>query len=302
MRAAFYPIGDKNRASSRYRAHWIAEACPDFYIGDIHDHKFNWQSCDILVFQRTTEGKYQKLARKAKKAGKLIVLDITDAYSFRHRWRKQWRGAVEMAKIAHCITTGNEDDAHMLRAVFKKRVYVVPGAQKKSNHIRRHKNVQVPTLVWIGRENTMLRTLRSIWPVLVRLSVRGVKFRVLIINDSGNTHGLKLPFNKVVGKTWKLAEVYPTIAKCDVGVCPQVKEADGRYHKDPNKGVTCWMCGVPCVLFTTKDWEGGLYKLLTDWRFRKKQGEKGVNRARAWLPANMVRRWQKVFEQEIKRL
>lgn len=303
MKAAFYPVGNRFRASSRYRAHWPAEASRDFVIGDIQDHRFNWQSCDVLVFQRTTEGKYQKLAKKAKKAGKLIVLDVTDAYSFRHRWKKQWRGVVAMAKIAHCLTTGNKDDAQMLGAVFRKRVHVVLGSQKKSGQTRKHSNVSVPTLVWIGRENTMKKTLGSIWPALMRLTVRGVRFKVLIINDSGNTHRLRLPFNQVVGKKWKLGEVYPTIAKCDVGVCPQVKEADGRYHKDENKAVTCWMCGVPCVSFRrTRDWEGDLYRLLTNWKLRKKQGEKGVRRAEQWLPSNIVKRWKEIFEKEMKRL
>lgn len=303
MKAAFYPVGGRDRASSRYRVHWITEACSDFVVGDIDDHRFNWQSCDILVFQRTVEGKYQNLARKAKKAGKLIMLDITDAYSHRHRWKKLWRGVVEMAKIAHCITTGNEDDAHMLRAVFKKRrVYVVPGSNKQSGHRRKHAKVAIPTVGWIGRENTMLKTLGAIWPALFRLSVRGLKFRVLIINDSGNTRGLSLPFNEVVGKKWELGEVYPTLAKCDVGLCPQVKEADGRYHKDWNKALSFWTCGVPCITFgITKSWENDLYKLLADWRLREKQGGKGVVRARGWLPVKIVKRWKEIFEKEMER-
>lgn len=303
MKAAFYPVGGRDRASSRYRVWWIAEACKEFVVGDIHDHRFDWQSCDVLVFQRTTQGRHRSLAKKARRAGKLIVLDITDAYSHRTRWKKLWKGVVAMAKIAHCITTGNEDDAHMLRAVFKRRVYVILGSHKASGDRRQHSNVPVPTVVWIGRENTMVKTLGAIWPVFVRLTMRGVKFRVLIINDSGSTHGLRLPGNQVVGKKWVLKDVYPTLAKCDVGVCPQVKEPDGRYHKDENKAITCWWCGVPCVSFRrTKNWEGDLYKLLTDWQHRKKQGEKGPGRAAAWLPANVVKKWKGVFEKEMKRL
>lgn len=301
MKTAFYPVGGIDRASSRYRVHWPCEASPNFFVGDIADHRFNWRSCDALVFQRTVEGKYQNLARAARRAKKLIVLDVTDAYSHRHRWKKLWAGVVEMEKFAHCLTTGNEDDAHMLRAVFGKRVHVVPGANKASKYLRDHENVAVPTVVWIGRENTMKRTLGSIWPVLARLTQRGVKFKVLIINDSGSIQGLKLSGNKVVGKKWKLSEVYPTIATCDVGICPQVKEADGRFHKDENKALTCWACRVPCVSFArTKNWEDDLYKLLTDWKFRQKQGHKGVLRAKAWLPINIVKKWDAVLEKELK--
>lgn len=313
MGAVFFPVGDKNRASSRYRAHNVVSASKDFSLGN----KTNWKKADVLVFQRALDPRHLDFAKQARAAGQLVIFDISDFYFYRHRWKRQMGAVKKMAKLAHCITTSNEDDAADIKAIFKKRAYVIPGAQQASKHHRKHSNVKVPTIVWLGRENTMHKTLDTIWPALERLSGGGVPFRLLLLNDTGNTHGLTLtggpggyPFisplpvrNVVVGQKWKLAEVYPIVAKCDVGVCPQVKQADGRYHKDQNKAVTCWMCGVPCVTFNiTKDWHGDLYKFLTDWQFRAGQGKKAIQRAKAWLPGNVAKQWRKVMEKELRQL
>lgn len=297
MKAVFYPVGNVTRASSRYRVHWIVPERDNFFIGT----RTNWKKADAAVFQRTISRRHRRIAEMAKVAGKLVIFDISDFHFYRHKWKAG--GASTMARLAHCITTANEDDAHEIRAVFKKRCHVIPNAQRPSNYRRTHAKVDIPILAWIGRENRMLETLGSIWPVIQRLSRDGVAFRVLIINDTGNTHGLKLPSGLVSGKRWKLEDVYPTLAKCDVGVCPQVRQVDGRYHKDENKAVSFWMCGVPCVTSgITKDWYGDLRKLLTNWKLRDRQGYKGIVRARAWLPAAVANRWESVLKEEVGRL
>jgi len=298
LKVVFYPVGDKTRASSRFRVWWVTPAHGAFDIGN----EKNWKRADACVFQRALDKRHYELAKKARSAGKLVILDITDYHFYRHKWRRQMGAVKRMARVAHCITTGNEDDRHEIIATLKKRCYVIPGAQRPSKYRRKHSNVAVPTVVWVGRENTMLATLGSIWPVLERLSRDGVRFRVLIVNDTGNTYGLTLPGgNQVVGKKWRLNEVYPTIAKCDVGVCPQVKQDDGRYHKDENKFWTCQVCGVPCVSFArTKDWYDDLRRLLTDWRFRARQGAKGPARAaKAVSPKVVSARWYEVIEKEL---
>lgn len=296
LKTIFYPVGSEIRASSRYRVYWIVPERDNFFIGT----RTNWKKADVVVFQRAISRRHRRIAEMAKAAGKLIVFDISDFYFYRHKWAAV--GVSKMAKMAHCITTANEDDAWEIRAVYKKRCYVIPNAQKPSEYRRKHSNVPVPILAWIGRENTMLKTLGSIWPAIVRLSQERVPFRVLLINDTGSTQGLSLPFNRVSGKKWKLEEVYPTLAKCDVGLCPQVKQADGRYHKDINKAVSFWMCGVPCVTFgITKDWHGDLRKLLTNWEFRGKQGYKGLKRSSAWTPVVVAGKWEEILNGELEK-
>lgn len=312
MKVVFYPVGDINRASSRYRGHNIVAARKEFSLGT----KENWKKADALIFQRTFGGRFFDIAKQAKAAGKLVISDISDFYFYRHKWKAA--GVKQMAGLAHCLTTSNEDDAVLMRAVFKgKRVYVIPGAQKMSKHHRKHQNIPVPTVVWLGRENTMKKTLGDIWPVFQRLARDGVMFRILLINDTGSARGLQPitafsgprrgfpPVNhiEVTGRKWKLNEVHKVIAGCDVGVCPQVKQADGRYHKDQNKAVTCWACGVPCVTFNvTKNWYADLRKFLTDFRFRAQQGKRGIDRAKKWSPENVSKTWLKVIGKELRRL
>lgn len=296
MRVCFYPIGDKNRASSRYRVHNVVEARKDFIVGN----KENWVDANALVFQRVTN--LARIAIGAKKAGKLIVFDCTDVYFHRHKWKKLWPGVKQMAGIAHVLTTSNEDDAALMRTLFKKRVYVILGAQKPSKHRRKHQGIAKPTIVWVGRENRMQATLVPIWPVLQRLAMSGLRFRLLLINDTGSTRGLTLPFCQVVAKKWRLDTVYREIAECDIGICPQEKQADGRYHKDENKAFTYWLCGVPCVSFRrTKDWFGDLRKLLMDHRFRQQQGPRGIKRAEAVHPKKVAGRWHGVISKELSR-
>jgi len=295
----FYPVGDKNRASSRYRAHWVVAAHKDFNIGN----RTNWQKADVLVFQRALDSRHFDFAEQARDMGKLVIFDISDFYFYRHRWKRQMGDVKKMAKLAHCITTSNEDDAAEIKAVLKKRAYVIPGAQKASKHHRKHSNVPVPTIVWVGRQDRMNKVLETVWPALQRLSGARIPFRLMVVNDSGMLPLIPLPFSQIVAEKWALDTIYRTIAQCDVGICPQVKQADGKYHKDGNTAVTMWMCGVPCVTFDrTKDWYGDLYKFLTDWKFRANQGKKAIQRANAWLPENVARQWQKIMTKELGKL
>jgi len=298
MKTWFYPVGDINRASSRYRVHNIVAARKEFSLGTSK----NWRDADALVFQRTFDSRHLDIATRAKVAGKLIVVDISDFYFYRHKWKS--KNVKRMANLAHCLTTSNADDQHLMKTLYKKPVYIIPNAQKMSRHHRKHQYVPAPTIVWLGRENTMEKTLGSIWPVFHRLALMRVRFRILLINDTGHKRGLlPIPFTEVVGRKWKLNEVHKVVAGCDVGVCPQVKQADGRYHKDQNKAVTCWACGIPCVTFDlTKDWFGDLHKCLTDWQFRAQQGKRGIARAKKWAPKPVSGIWHKVISKELGRL
>lgn len=298
MRAAFYPVGDINRASSRYRVHNIVGARKEFFLGG----KNNWKDADALIFQRVFGGRYYDFAKQARAAGKLVIVDISDFYFYRHKWGS---GNINpMVKLAHCLTTSNKDDQHLMMSLYKKPVYVIPCAQKMSKHHRKHQHVPAPTVVWLGRENTMEETLGSIWPVFQRLAQARIRFRILLINDTGHRRGLPpIFFTEIVGRKWNLNEVHKVVAGCDVGVCPQVKQADGRYHKDQNKAVTCWTCGIPCVTFDlTKDWFGDLHKCLTNWQFRAQQGKRGIARAKKWAPKPVSGTWHSIISKELRRM
>lgn len=298
MKAAFYPVGQIDRASSRYRVFNIVGAHGSFVIGDGH----NWQDMDAIVLQRAE--RHSGLAKKAKRAGKLVVYDLTDAWFYKHKWKTLWPGVAAMAKMAHCLTTSNQDDAEMLRGLFKKRVHVIPNAQPLSKHKRKHGNPRPPTIGWLGRENTMKDTLGTIWPTLSRLAMMGAHYRLLLINDAGSTRGLVLPYTEIVGMKWRLEKVYRQIANhCDIGICPQVRQSDGKFHKDENKFWTFQLCGVPCVSFArTKNWYDDLRRLILEPGHRKQQGEKGPSRAREVHPERVASYWHKVLSREAGKL
>lgn len=300
MRVVFFPAGDRTRASSRYRVWWIVPDDPDFMVADGN----NWRQADVLVFQRTFSKKWRALAKKAKSSGKLVLFDCTEWF-FMEGWKRL--GAVDkMAGIAHALTCGVVEDQRLMQQRYKKRVHVIPNAQRLGAYPlkKKHRPVARPRVIWFGRVGNM-RTLESIWPVFQRLARDRVSFEVLIVNDDGQTHGLKLDDkHPVIAKKWGPGIIInELIVSADVAVNPKIKQADGYYHKDINKSVTAWMCGLPCITFgMTNDWYGDLRRMLTDWRLRERNGKKNIERARAWDSSNVVKQWRKVFVDELKRL
>jgi hypothetical protein len=298
MKAAFYPVGQIGRASSRYRVYNVIDASDSFIKGS----EDNWVGLDALVFQRTTH--YMELARRVRKKGKLIVFDWTDVWFYKNEWEHLWEPAAEMAELAHCLTTSNQDDAEMLRETFKKHVYVIPGAQPPSKYKRKHGNYRPPTVGWLGRENRMGEALGAIWAVLSKLPMMGTRYRLLLINDTGDTHGLTLPYTEIAGMKWDRHKVYRQLANnCDIGICPQVLQSDGKFHKDENKSWTFQLCGIPCVSFArTKDWYDDLHKLIAEPDYRKWQGKRGTDRAREVHPKRIAGYWHKILSREAEAL
>ena len=294
----FFPAGDRTRASSRYRVYNVVDARPNFYLAT----KRNWKEADALVFQRALSKQHSKWAEKARGMGKLVGFDCSDFFFHGSKWGSM-NLVKRLARHAHFMTTSNEDDKHSIERKLKRRCYVIPGAQPPSPHRRKHAKVSTPSIVWVGRVGNM-HNLEVAWPALRRLANEGIPFQVVLINDNGSTggHTLRLPRgHRVVGKKWGLGGVHKMVAQCDVGINPKVKQADGRYHKDQNISILIWSCGIPCVTFGITDWYGGIKRFLLDWEFRKRQGGKGIARARLYEPGRIAERWKEVIEQEMKR-
>lgn len=288
--AAFFAVGNIDRASSRYRVHYILPERENF----IRASAGGWKKANVVVFQRAVDKRYRKIAEAAKAQGKRVVFDCSD-YFFYRKWGMG--GVRGMAKRADFMTTSNGDDRRLIEHDLKKKCFVVPNAQRPSNHIRKHTNIRQPIVVWVGRVGNM-HTLGEVWPALTRLAEERVPFQVLLINDTGTTAKYSLPGIPVKGAKWNRDKVDRMLARCDLGINPQVRQSDGRYHKDNNKGVTMWRCGLPCICFNiTKDWYGDIKRMLLDWRLRVRQGAKGVRRAREWEPQVIANKWEEVLFQ-----
>jgi len=298
----FYPAGNQARASSRYRVWWIVPARKDWKVSSLGDSE--WENAQVLVFQRQQNGPAVKLAKAAKAHGKLVVYDCTD-FHFHKKWGTQ-KSVDAMARIAHVLTTGNQDDVLAMRRRYKgKRVVLVPNAQKSSAYPKKKKHRQVsrPRVIWFGRVGNMA-ALKSIWGHFQNLARAGIPFEVLLVNDTGTTGGLTLGRRHPVrAKKWSLGGINDMIVSADVAVNPQLKQADGRYHKDQNKSVTAWICGLPCVTFDiTKNWHNDLRRFLVDWKLRARSGQKNIQRAKKWEVGKIARVWEDVFQEGLRRL
>ena len=302
MKVVFYPAGNSTRASSRYRVWWVVPTHKEWVVGTLNGTE--WRSAQVLVFQRQQNGPAVKLAKEAKAHGKLIVYDCTDYY-FHKKWGTQ-RSVDTMARIAHVLTTGNADDVWLMKRRYKnKPVYLVPNAQRSDLYKKKkkHSRVSRPRIIWFGRIGN-IGTLRSIWGHFENLARAGVPFEVLLVNDTGSKAGLTLGRrHPVIAAKWTLGGINDLIVSADVAVNPQIKQPNGRYHKDQNKSVTAWMCGLPCVTFDiSKNWHDDLRRFLVDWKLRARSGKKNIQRAKQWEAANVAKTWEKVFQEGLRRL
>jgi glycosyltransferase involved in cell wall biosynthesis len=282
MRAIFYPVGGRNTASSRYRAYVLADHLPEFEIGYLGDGR--WRDFEAVVMQKQYFVPGRKLAKRARQTGKLVILDVSDALWIE---RVGDKGRVQAAaKQAHCLTCSNGGDASKLRAWVKdKPVKVMPNAQDLSSYRPiSHRPKRKPVVVWSGYTANVSTLQVGCWPALRLLARQGVKFEVLLIsNEPEVTKGLFIDDQHPVWfKPWRLSREQETLQRGDVFVNPQRLQADGLWHKDRNKSVTAWACGLAVVDFQTAGtsvnrWAKKLSALLTDHRERRKNANSGLS-------------------------
>jgi hypothetical protein len=180
MKAVFYPVGTRKTASSRYRCYLLADARKEFVIGRPGDGR--WKGADAVVVQKRHDAPVVRIARKVRKAGKLVVLDYSDVWRFKEA--DQMPHIKRLADLCHLLTSSNRDDAHLLRQVTGRRVVVVPNAQDLSVYAHKnHRPVRKPTILWCGHSNNK-QTLDIVWPALRSLAGEGVKFQVVLISWS----------------------------------------------------------------------------------------------------------------------
>jgi hypothetical protein len=281
MRTIFYPISGCNTASSRYRAYVLADHRPEFEIGYVGDGR--WREFEAVIMQKQYSAPGRKLAKRARQAGKLVVLDVSDVLWIEKVGDKSRVQAA--AKYAHCLTCSNSGDASKLKAWVKdKPIEVMPNAQDLSvYHPKSHKPKTKPVVVWTGYAANISTLQEGCWPALRRLARQGIKFEAMLIsNEPGVTKGLHIDDDHPVWfKPWRLSEEQETLQRGDVFVNPQRLQADGLWHKDRNKSVTAWACGLAVVDFMMAGtnhvvWIQRLAPLLTDHKRRQNNTNQGL--------------------------
>lgn len=292
-------------ASSRSRVWLLCDRREEFFVGR---RRSDWRKADAVVFQKRCSGKDIETARKARNAGRFVVLDYSDVYLAQEAGLM--RDMRLMVSLCQAVTTSNPDDMKLLSAMTGRPVAVIRNCQDMTAYPlkKAHEEKSKPVVVWCGHSNNK-DALRVMWPTLRSLAAEGVRFEVLLVsNDPRIGKGLHIDGKHPVWfERWKLARVNKLMVRGDVAINPQTRKADGRWHKDRNKTVTAWACGLPCVDFKTAGtdhgrWRGQLRKLLADHELRAKRGRKGIVRARYWGVAPVSEVWLGLLKRGAKRV
>lgn len=294
MKAVFYPAGDRKVASSRSRAWLLCDRRPEFFIGR---KRSDWKRADAVVFQKRCSRKDMDTARKARKAGRFVVLDYSDVLLSREAGLMD--DIKRLARHCHAVTTSNSGDMLLLAGEMGRAVAVVRNCQDMTAYpVKKvHGPKKRPVVVWNGHVNNS-DSLGVIWPAFRLLAAQGVGFQVLLVSNSSKVaRGRHIDdAHPVWYQKWRLKEVNAAMLRGDVAVNPQTRKKTGDWHKDRNKTVTAWACGLPCVDFTMAGtavgrWADRLRVLLLDPELRARRGKEGIKRARYWGVAPVSEVW-----------
>jgi hypothetical protein len=306
MKAVFYPVGGRKTASSRYRAWLLCDHRKEFTIGRRGDGA--WGRAGAVIFQKQCSSWAIRTARAAKKARKLVVLDYSDVPLTMDAGLVA--SLAKMTGLAHLLTCSNPGDAKTLHDITGRSAVVVPNAQDLSVYVhkKKHRDKRKPIIVWMGHSNNM-GTLSVVWPALRKLAAEGVGFEVLLVSDRSKVaKGRHIDkAHPVHFQQWKLSTVNATMLRGDVAINPQLRRKDGLWHKDRNKTVTAWACGLPCVDFThcgtdTTLWRKQIGQLLTSCQLRRLEGVGGIEKAKAWGVGPVSAQWLNLLTKHLRRV
>lgn len=305
VKAVFYPVSGRKSASSRYRAWLLADHREEFVVGYPGDGR--WRRFDAVVLQKQTAGWAERVASRARRARKFVVADFSDVHLFRKAKLMGRVGAV--AAQAHAVTCSNGDDMRYLSRKLGRTVTRIRNAQnmKAYAHKKVHGPKKRPVVLWMGHSNNA-KVLDVVWPALRSLAAEGVGFQVLLVSDSSEiVRGRHIDERHPVWfEKWKLKHINRIMLRGDVAVNPQTRKWDGLWHKERNKTVTAWACGLPCVDFVMARtdhalWRKWLRDLILDYELRDRVGKSGVRKAGFWgvRPVSLV--WLDMLTKGVKR-
>jgi len=228
-------LGKKN-ASTRFRCYQNSTAL----------EKLGWQceigannalQADFVIFQKRYQKREQELAKKCK--GK-IILDLSDPDWI--KWPNRQKDLINMANLAHCITTSSTK----LAKYFQKRGYkakCIPEGFDFNTIPPPIKKEPRTTICWHGNSGNE-RYLNILVEPLNKLS-KEFDFNLKIIVNPPASEIPKFKFNPKVIE-WKLETHLEEIAKCHIGISPLFLDEWCSY-KNPHKMLTYMALGLPAV-------------------------------------------------------
>lgn len=259
----FITPGPIKWASSRLRAHWVAEGIEGAdvieYDGMFYPHR------DNIVFVKIVNS---ELAQKYRDCGAKVIWDICDPV----HWFSPTE-AREMADNVDYITCSNPGlQADFYEWYGKPRPILIPDRMRLDRYpIQRiHKPTNHIRFIWCGVIQNRFSLLGAM-ANLDRLKANGVDFSLTIFDDKpGETWKAKFPIYHTGFEVDKENEV---MASHDIALLPPYPGAWGRV-KSNNKHLTAWACGLPV---TDGENYAQLYELATRATVREISAQAGMD-------------------------
>lgn len=327
MTIHFFTKGDSSVPSSRARIYYLAETlerrghhtritslgatanggknCPPFL------HAFRSFLRDLraiplaepLVLQRTIYDRAFLVAALVARYvfGRRFFFDIDDATYLHSPWKM-----IALARAADAVICGGEYVAAWARRHNRHAVVIPTGIQLAEIQAATRGIVRTnpePVIGWVGNGPTHWENLVFIAPVLQRLAAAGIPFRFTLIGSFGDQRisDLFTFLGERVRVVDRLppAEVFPEIARFDIGIMPLVPDpwANAKYLKT----IEYMACGVPPVssrlgenaslithgqngmlALTPAEWEEALRHLLTHPEDREQMGRVALTAAESF--------------------
>lgn len=323
-RLLFLLTGNRDKASSRVRGYWIAQALAARNINTsvhIASSRVSLLSAavmipfnDIVIFQKTYSKYHKLLMRWAHLLGKLVYLDIDDAPS-RSDSPITLRNFEAMARMSNGVLAGSRKLANYAAGIGATS-HLVPSGIKMANYRIHQSTKQGEPLVigWIGNGEHYGRDLVDILkPSLAALAPTG-NIKVKIVGALGNKQ-LHSEFENLEGIDaciidsidWSSADsVDKAMRDMDIGVYPLLNN-DFNEYKCGFKALEYMACGIPVVaspnpansdiivagtngyLATSiEDWRSCLEKLVVNAPLREAMGSAGRQQAEAMYSIHVI--------------
>jgi len=307
----FLLSGDSNKASSRVRGFWIADAL---------EHQgcnctLRWESgkldllliavqlmyYDAVVFQKVYSRYHRWLMALARFMGRLCYVDIDDAPS-KTNAPKTLRNFESMVSIADGVFAGSQH-LYDYCSRHQKHTYLIPSSiYLKYYPLVQYQDSNKPVCIgWIGNgahyKNDLIEIL--VEPLNELAAIHPIRFKIVgacgvqeLYDVFGSIDGLEIDF--VDSIAWSdPGEIAASIADFDVGVYPLLAN-DFNHFKCGFKALEYMAVGIPvvsssvavnvdiirdgengCLVNSSREWVDALDRLIADINLRKSMGMRG---------------------------
>ncbi|MFC1775869.1 glycosyltransferase family 4 protein [Pseudomonadota bacterium] len=311
IKVLFYLSGDQNKASSRVRGFWIAEALEQINVqctlrwkrSKLNLFRFALEipRHDTVIFQKTYSRYHRWLMMLANAIGKLTYLDLDDAPS-RTQSPRTLKNVESMMHMADGVFVGNQNLFDYAKQ-HQPNVYLIPsGINLKHYHVSEKKDDNgAICLGWIGNGAHYKRDLIDILAAPLRKLVEKYPLKFKLVGASG-VKELHEAFGAISGLEIEFVDsiewsdpnaVSKAIGDFDIGLFPLLPN-DFNKFKCGFKALEYMATGIPVVaspiainseivshgedglLATSEtDWINALSDLIESPQLRKDMGRAG---------------------------